>query len=121
MISFHLLQPDRVSSTRIAFQYDDRTADNVFCTALLIVSQRTSGKITTIRARFAGQRCNGIPSEMLKYEAITRATQRAMRRNTAATLDALDAVSGSAQRCRRSRKATTRPQCRARRSRGGWH
>jgi hypothetical protein len=100
VVSFHLLQPDRVSPTRIVFQYDDRTADNVFCTALLIVSQTTSGRTTTIRARFTGQDCNGIPSEVLKFEAITRRAQRELRRNTAATVDAIAAVKRSTRRCR---------------------
>jgi hypothetical protein len=100
VISFHLLLPDRVSPTRIVFQYDDRTADNVFCTALVIIDSRTSGRTTTISARFTGQDCNGIPSEVLKFEAATRQAQRALRRNTAATLDALSSVRRSARRCR---------------------
>jgi hypothetical protein len=100
VVSYHLLLPKRVGDSRIVFQYDDRTADNVFCTALVIVSQRTRGKTTTISARFSGSACNGIPSEVLAFEAATRRAQRELRANTPATLDAIDAVDRSAKRCR---------------------
>jgi hypothetical protein len=100
VVSFHLRVARRVSATRIAFAYDDRTADHVYCTAALIVDQTVSGRTTTIRARFAGQRCRGIPSEVIKFEAITRQAQRDLRTNTAATVRSLDAVNGSVQRCR---------------------
>jgi hypothetical protein len=100
VVSFHLLAPKRVSPTRFVFAYDDRTADNVFCTAVVIINQTVKGRFTTIRARFTGQRCNGVPSEVLKFEAITRDAQRELRTNTAATVDALDAVKRSAMRCR---------------------
>jgi hypothetical protein len=100
VISFHLRKARRVSSTRLVFPYDDRTIDNVYCTARLIVSEATKGRTTTIRARFTGQRCEGIPAEVLEFEAITRRAQRDLRTNTAATVDALDAVDRSTRRCR---------------------
>jgi hypothetical protein len=100
VVTFHLLKGKRVSATRIVFPYDDRTADNVYCTARVIVSSTTRGRTTRIRARFAGQRCAGIPSDVLKFEAITRRAQRDLRANTAATLDALDSVKRSTKRCR---------------------
>jgi hypothetical protein len=100
VVSFHLSSARRVSATRIVFAYDDRTADHVFCTAALIVDQSVSGRITTTRARFSGQRCRGIPSEVLAFEAITRQTQRDLRTNTAATVRSLDAVVASSKRCR---------------------
>jgi hypothetical protein len=100
VISFHVLKPRRVSSTRFVFLYDDRTASHVFCTAVLIVDQTVRGRTTTIRAHFSGQRCRGIPSEVLKFEALTRAAQRDVRANTAATVQALDAVNRSANQCR---------------------
>jgi hypothetical protein len=99
VVSYHLLLPRRVSSSRITFQYDDRTADHVFCTALVIVDQKVSRRFTTTRARFSGAACDGIPSEALKFEAIIRATQRELRANTPATVDAVDAVNRSARRC----------------------
>jgi hypothetical protein len=100
VISFHLLRPRRLSATRVAFLYDDRTTDNVYCTARVIVSSVTRGRTTTVSARFAGQHCAGIPAAVLKFEAITRRAQRDVRANTAATLDALAAVERSSRRCR---------------------
>src|SRR3954469_22427175 len=100
VISFHLLKPKRVSATRFVFLYDDRTEANVFCTARVIVSSVTRGRTTSISARFAGQRCAGIPRAVLKFEAITRRAQRDLRARTAATLDALAVVKRSSKRCR---------------------
>ncbi|MEA2459068.1 MAG: hypothetical protein QOC95_2040, partial [Thermoleophilaceae bacterium] len=100
VVSFHLLKARRVSSTRIVFPYDDRTTAHVFCTAVVIVDQAVTAKRTTIRARFSGQSCRGIPAEVLKFEAITRQTQRDLRGNTPATLAALAAVTRSTKRCR---------------------
>jgi hypothetical protein len=100
VVSFHLTSARRVSPTRIVFAYDDRTGDHVFCTARLVVDQAVRGRITTISARFSGQRCNGIPSDVLAFEAITRTAQRDLRTNTAATVRALDALGASSMRCR---------------------
>jgi hypothetical protein len=99
VISFHLLKPKRVSTTRFVFLYDDRTKDNVYCTARVIVSSVTRGRTTSISARFAGQRCAGIPRAVLKFEAITRRAQRDLRAHTGATLDALAVVRRSTKRC----------------------
>jgi hypothetical protein len=90
VVSYHLLLPRRVGQSRIVFQYDDRTADNVFCTALVIIEQRVRGRTTTITGRFADAQCNGIPSEVLKFEAAVRKTQRELRANTPATVDAVE-------------------------------
>lgn len=100
VVSWHLIDPRRSGPNRIIFQYDDRTTANVYCTARLIVSSSTRGRITTTRARFAGQRCAGIPSEVLEFESLTRHAQRELRANTAETVDRLDAVRRAARRCR---------------------
>lgn len=100
VISFHLLKGHRVSANRVEFPYDDRTAGNVFCTARIVVTSTTTGRTTRIRARFAGERCAGIPTEVRRFESLTRAAQRGLRRHTAATLDALDRVGGATKRCR---------------------
>jgi hypothetical protein len=100
VISYHLAKPKRVSATQVVFPYDDRTSGDVFCTARLIVSSVTRGRTTTVSARFAGQRCAGIPTGVRKFEALTRGAQRDLRANTAATLDALAAVKSSSKRCR---------------------
>jgi hypothetical protein len=100
VISYHLLDAKRINARRFRFAYDDRTADHVFCVAQLIVQQRVGSRVTTTSARFRGQRCRGIPAEVLKFETITRQAQRDLRGNTAATVRALRAVERSANRCR---------------------
>jgi hypothetical protein len=100
VISYHLLRAIRSSSTRILFPYDDRTRDNVFCKSVIVVTRTVSGRITTTRAKFTATTCNGIPSEVLKFEALTRHAQRDLRANTAATVDAIDAVNRSAKQCK---------------------
>jgi hypothetical protein len=100
VISFYLLDPKRLSPNRIVFHYGDRSRDHVFCTARVIVTSVTRGRTTNISARFAGQRCAGIPSGVLKFEAYTRRAQRDLRANTAATLDAVNAVKRDTKRCR---------------------
>src|SRR4051794_24459095 len=100
VITFHLRKPKRLSANRIVYRYDDRTRDKVFCTARVIVSSVTRGRTTSISARFAGQRCAGIPAAVLTFEAITRRAQRDLRANTSATLDALAVVKRSTKRCR---------------------
>jgi hypothetical protein len=100
VVSFHLRKPTRVGANRIVFRYDDRTSDHVFCTARVIVSSVTRGRTTNISARFAGQRCAGIPSGVLEFEAATRSAQRDLRANTAETLDTLAVVKRESKRCR---------------------
>jgi hypothetical protein len=99
IVSFHLQRPERLSANKIVFPYDDRSAGNVFCTALVTVQSTTTGHTTTIKARFTGARCKGIPAEVLRFEALTRRAQRDLRANTAATVDALDSVKRSTRAC----------------------
>ena len=100
VVSFHIYAPARVGRNRVAFLYDDRTTANVFCTARIVVTRRVSSRTTTIRARFAGSACKGIPGDVLATEAATRNTVRALRGTAAATADSLDALERSVKRCR---------------------
>lgn len=108
VISYHLVEPRRIGDSRIVFEYDDRTANHVFCTATIIVQQRVRGRVTTTSARFADAECSGIPTEVREYEAIVRATQRELRANTPATVDAVEAVDRSLSRCRTLRIPSSR-------------
>lgn len=99
VVSYHLQKAIRLGVNRIVFPYDDRTRDNVFCTSRIVVVQSRSGRFTNIRAKFTRTRCDGIGTEPLKFEALTRHAQRDLRANTAATVDAIDAVNRSAKRC----------------------
>jgi hypothetical protein len=110
VVSYHLHRAVRSSSTRIVFPYDDRTRDAVFCKSLIVVTRTVSGRFTTTRAKFTRTTCNGIPSEVLEFEALTRHAQRELRANTAATVDAIDAVNRSAKKC----KAVKVPKSKAR-------
>jgi hypothetical protein len=100
VISFHIGKPRRVSATRFVFTYDDRTTSNVFCTARIVVDSTTSGRTTHVRAFFFGTKCIGVPTEVRRFEALTRQARRDLRLHTAATLDALDVVGRSIERCR---------------------
>jgi hypothetical protein len=104
VISFHLHRAVRVSSSRILIGYDDRTADDIFCTATISVTQRTrrkadGGTHTTRRATFTGQSCNAIPDEVLAFEAATRRAQRAVRANSDEVETALTSWEENASRC----------------------
>lgn len=103
VVSYHLRKGRRVSAARIRFGYDDRSKEEVFCTAVVIVEQTVRGHTTTLTARFGEQRCNGIPREVLEFEAITRRAQRAARKHTAATARAIIRAGEAAHRCRKVR------------------
>jgi hypothetical protein len=99
VVSFHLLSGRRLSRSRVAFAYDDRTVDNVYCTAALLVSRTSNSKTTTTRASFKGQKCDRIPSDVLAVESTTRAAVRALRGTAVATADSLDRLARSVKRC----------------------
>src|SRR4051794_2231081 len=100
VVSFHIFDTVRTSRNSFAFGYDDRTTSNVFCTAVIVVTQKSGTKRTVIRARFRGQRCKGIPADVLAIEAATRDATRALRGTAVATADSLDALDRSVKRCR---------------------
>jgi hypothetical protein len=105
VISFHILLPRRVSASEVVFLYDDRTKQNVYCTATIIVTQSTKGTArggtrTTTRARFFDQSCNLIPGEVLRFEAATRTALRDVRANRRATTRAVRTVERSAIGCK---------------------
>jgi hypothetical protein len=110
VVSFHISKAKRLSRNRVGFAYDDRSTDNVYCTAAIVVTRKDNARKTVVRARFSGQKCNGIPSDVLAVEAATRNAVRSLRATTIQTQDALDALEASVKRCRnldvpRSRRA----------------
>src|SRR4051794_39309586 len=100
VVSFHLLDQRRLGRNSFAFGYDDRSASNVFCTAEIVITKQDRSNGYTVRARFRGQKCNGIPSDVLAVENVTRNAVRALRGTAAATADSLDALGRSIDRCR---------------------
>jgi hypothetical protein len=99
VVSFHILKPRRSGADKVSFAYDDRTANNVYCTAAIVVTRKVSTGKTTTSARFRGQKCNGIPSDVLAVEAATRNAVRAMRSTTTETHQSLDALETSLHSC----------------------
>jgi hypothetical protein len=102
VISFHVLKGKRAPSGAIVFPYDDRTADNVYCTAQIVVTEKAkAGGGFTRFAQFRNQRCKGIPAAALAFESITRSAQRALRASALATADAIDNFRASIRPCAR--------------------
>jgi hypothetical protein len=99
VVSYHVRDAERIGRNRIVFAYDDRTANEVFCTAVIAVRRTVSAERTRTRARFRGQECDGIPSDALEVEAITRALVRDLRGTEDATEASLRRVTRSIRRC----------------------
>jgi hypothetical protein len=108
VVSFHITKAKRSGPNTVAFAYDDRTADNVYCTAVIVVTRKVGASKTTTSARFRGQRCKGIPSDVLAVESATRNAQRALRSTTAETNQSLDALETSLRSCRKLKVPNSR-------------
>jgi hypothetical protein len=100
VISFHILKGRREPSGAIVFPYDDRTSDHVFCTAQIVVTEKSrAGGGFSRSATFRNQRCRGIPAAALAFESITRSAERALRGTALATADAIDNYRASVRPC----------------------
>ncbi len=102
IVSYHVYDAERMSRNAIVFSYDDRTTNDVFCTAVLVVRQRRTSADgdRRVTARFRGQECAKIPADALAVEAATRSAVRALRGSEAETLASLRRVTRSLRRCR---------------------
>jgi hypothetical protein len=65
----------RVSSRRIDFRYRDRSTDDVLCKAKIVVVQSGDQRSADLR----DVNCDGIPSEILAYERVTRKMRHRVR------------------------------------------
>ena len=101
VVSYHVNDAERLNRNAIAFAYDDRTANDVFCTAVLIVRQREINDDGDVRitARFRGQDCEKVPDDALAVEAATASAVRAMRGTEDETIASLRRVTRSLRRC----------------------
>ena len=79
IVAYHISRPRRVSRRTVLFLYDDRSRDNQFCTGRIVVRRFERRRGHVVRARFIGARCRRIPSEALRFEALTREAVRAVR------------------------------------------
>jgi hypothetical protein len=68
-------RPHRRSSRRIDFPYKDRSTRDVLCKAKIVVVQSGRDRSADIR----DVRCEGIPSELLAYEKVTRRMRHRVR------------------------------------------
>jgi hypothetical protein len=102
IVSYHVYDAERMTRNAIVFSYDDRTAANVFCTAVIVVRRRTTSRDgdVRIRARFRGQECEEIPADALALEAATRSAVRGLSGSQDETLASLRTVTRSLRRCR---------------------
>jgi hypothetical protein len=85
----------KVRSNRVVFLYSERTPDERFCNAKLVVTQ--SGR--TRHAALAAQRCRPIPEEALAIERATRAAIRSVRPKVPDIRRSLAAHDREAERC----------------------
>ncbi|MDQ3935681.1 MAG: hypothetical protein M3340_13735 [Actinomycetota bacterium] len=71
--SWYLSQAVKVRRNRVVFVYNERSRDEVFCRARLVVEQSALRR----RAFLTDSRCAGIPDEALRIERATKAMIRA--------------------------------------------
>lgn len=101
VVSYHVFDAERMTRNAIVFSYDDRTSDDVFCTAVLVVRQRETSADGDVRisARFRGQECAKVPDDALAVEAATRSAVRALGASEDETFASLRRVTRSLRRC----------------------
>jgi hypothetical protein len=85
----------KVRSTRVVYLYFERTPDERFCSAKLVVTQ--SGR--TRRAAMTAQRCKAVPEEVLGIERATRGAIRAVRAKSDDVKRSYDAYTEEADAC----------------------
>jgi hypothetical protein len=109
IVSLHIFAPRRVSDREVRFAYDDRSAANVFCTAVIVVKvPRSASGTETAKAAFEKTACRGIPDEALAYEAATRTAVRDVAAQAGSVRGALKALQRSSAPCKRLRVPANR-------------
>jgi hypothetical protein len=99
IVSFHILEPRRVSDREVRFGYDDRSAANVYCTAVIVVKLPRAAN--TAKASFEKSTCRGIPGAALTYEAATRAAVRDVAAQAGSVRSGLKGLERSSAPCKR--------------------
>jgi hypothetical protein len=95
---YHIYKGKRISSRQITFPYDDRSATNVFCKATIAVTQ--TGATTRAVFKVPPSACAQVPEEVLKFEAVTRSSARAVLARSAAVRASALAFTRSLRGCR---------------------
>jgi hypothetical protein len=96
IVSLHILGGKRVNDREVRFGYDDRSAQNVYCTALIVVKLSHVAK-----AAFEKTVCRGIPDAALAYEAATRTALRDVASQAGSVRSALRGLERSSAPCKR--------------------
>src|SRR3954468_1248944 len=109
IVSLHIVRPRRVSAREIKFLYDDRSAQNVYCTSAIVVKLATPTS-TTAKARFDDKAtvCRPVPAEALAYETATRTAVRDVGAQAAAVRASLADLKRSSAPCKRLRVPSNR-------------
>ena len=98
LVSLHLLKAKRVGPREVKFAYDDRSAQNVYCTSVIVVKLARSGKA---RATFdpRATACHGIPDDALAFETATQNAVRAVSAQSGAVKSSVKAFQRSNAGC----------------------
>jgi hypothetical protein len=100
LVSIHILKAKRVGAHEVKFAYDDRSAQNVFCTSVIVVKVSSSGRATaTFDPRATA--CHGIPDDALAFETATRNAVRDVSAQSGAVKSSVKAFERSTAPCRR--------------------
>jgi hypothetical protein len=91
----HLGGAHRVDSNRVDFPYSDRSSKDVLCKATIVVEQTSDRRSADLR----GVRCDGIPSEILAYEKVTRKMRHRVRERADDVRDSAEALERSLGKC----------------------
>jgi hypothetical protein len=98
VVVFHVYKGKRISARQITFPYDDRSRSNVFCQAKIAV--KLTGNIARAAFVLPKPACMQIPEEVLRYEAVTRSSARAVIARNAAVRASAVAFTRSLKGCR---------------------
>jgi hypothetical protein len=91
----HLGDAHRRSSNRIDFPYRDRSTKDVLCNAMIVVVQSGGDRSADLR----DVACDGIPSEILTYEKVTRKMRHRVRQAADEVRKSIDDYRKAVARC----------------------
>ena len=96
-----------MSAHEVKFAYDDRSAQDVYCTSVIVVKLARSGKATAAFDPRATV-CHGIPADALAFEAATRTAVHDVAARAGAVKSSVKAFERSTAPCKRLRVPRSR-------------
>jgi hypothetical protein len=100
VVVYHIEDGRRTDPYTIKYDYDERTRDDVYCTAVLRVHRKQVGNTIETTAKLLRHRCKNVPAEVQAVENATRKANRRVRRNEKATLRSFRRTMGPLDGCR---------------------